>query len=163
MKRIFLVALIALSAIINTNGQGKAITLNGSDATTDTITNAGTTYLTSGIMSAYKSGNFTVTLKTTNVSGTSTYKAILQGSLNGTDYTDIHQVAGTNGINCDTLQVTSAAPAFWAFSIHNGEVKSVTDSTFLYTNSTRYLYYRLKCVGTGTQVTIISGQILPNE
>ena len=114
-------------------------------------------------MSSYKSGNFTVTLKTTNVSGTSTYKAIIQGSLNGTDWTNIHQVAGTNGINCDTLQVTSASPAFWGFSIHNGEVKSVTDSTFLYTNSTRYLYYRIMCVGTGTQVTIISGQILPND
>jgi len=160
MKAIIIV-LLALSSTLATLGQGKAFTLNGSDATTDTITNAGTTYLTSNALGGYTTGKFTVTLKTANVSGTSTFKAILQGSVDGTNYTDVHHVAGTNGILCDTLQVTAAAPAYWAWSVYPGSKHSVTDSTYLFTNVGRYLYYRLKCVGTGTQVTIISGQILP--
>lgn len=160
MKAI-IIALLMLSSTLATFGQGKAITLNGSDATTDTITNAGTTYLTSGILSGYTSGKVAVSLKTANVSGTSTFKAILQGSIDGTNYVDVHQVAGTNGILCDTLQVTAAAPAYWIWQVYAGSVHSVTDSTYLFTNAGRYLYYRLKCVGTGTQSTIISGQLLP--
>lgn len=160
MKAIIIV-LVALSTSLATFGQSKAITLNGSDATTDTITNAGTTYLTSPSLASFTTGKFSVSLLTANVSGTSTFKAILQGSNDGTNYTDIHQVAGTNGILCDTLQVTAAAPAYWCYSIYPGSKHSVTDSTYLFTNVGRYLYIRLKCVGTGTQSTIISGKILP--
>ncbi len=165
MKQIkYILLLLAFAVSCNeASAQGKAITLNGSDATTDTITNAGTTYLTSPILSAYKSGKFGVALKTTNVSGTSTYKAIIQGSLDGTNWVNVHGIAGTNGINCDTLQVTAAAPAYWVFNVAPGSVKSVTDSTFLYTGATRYLYLRIACVGTGSQSTIISGKLVAYE
>ena len=142
-------------------GQSKAITMTGSDASTDTITNAGTTYLTSPILSAYTSGKFSVSLTVSNVSGTSTFKAILQGSNDGTNWADIHGIAGTDGIHCDTLQVTSTSPAYWTWSVFPGSVRSASTSTFLYGNSGRYLYVRLKCVGTGTQVTIISAKFIP--
>lgn len=163
-KYIFIIIAAAFAMSTQTaSAQGKAITMAGSDAVTDTITNAGTTYLTSPSLAAYASGAVSISLKTTNVSGTSTFKAILQGSHDGTNWVNVHGVAGTNGINCDTLQVTSAAPAYWISNIAPGSVKSVTDSTFLYTGATRYLFIRWTCVGTGTQSTIISGKVVPYE
>jgi hypothetical protein len=162
MKNIILVALIAFSAIINTNGQSKAIVMNGSHTTHDTVTNAGTTYLTSPSLAAYESGKFAITLYTTNISGTSTYKAIVQGSNNGgTSWEDVFQVAGTDGINCDTLQVTSAAPAVHSWNLQPMAVRSVSSSTFLYTGCTRFLQLRVACVGTGTQSTRVSALVLP--
>jgi hypothetical protein len=160
MRKFILAALLMLTMSISTTAQTKAITLNGSHSTTDTITDAGTTNLTSPLI-GNQSGKVAISLKTTNVSGTSTFKAVLQGSINGTDWNNIHGVAGTNGINCDTLQVTSAAPAVWIFNVAPGAVKSVTDSTVLYTKASRYFYYRVSCIGTGTHSTIVSGQILP--
>lgn len=154
---------MAVAMAFNVNGQGRAITMNGSHAATDTITNAGTTYLTSPSLFSYTTGKVAVSLLTANVSGTSTFKAILQGSNDGTNWNLVHGVAGTNGILCDTLQVTSAAPAYHTFVAYPGAVKSVTDSTFLYTNAARYIYYRLACVGTGTQSTIISAKLVPFE
>lgn len=161
MKKYILAALVVLGTTISTQAQNKVINMTGSDATTDTITNAGTTYLTSPILTAYR-GGFTITLKTTNVSGTSTFKAILQGSNNGSEWTNVYQVPGTDGVNCDTLQVTSAAPAYWGWRVVSGSVKSATSSTFWHTNATRYAYYRIACVGTGTQSTIVAAQILPH-
>ena len=154
-----LITLMAFS--VSVSAQSKAITMNGSHTTFDTVTNAGTTYLTSPSLAAYTTGNFAVSLLSANVSGTSTYKAILQGSQDGTNWVNVHGIAGTNGINCDTLQVTSAAPAYFTFNIRPGSVKSVTDSTFLYTGATRYLYLRVACVGTGTQVTTVAAKVVP--
>lgn len=161
MKQTILAALLMLTMSISTTAQNKAITMNGSDAITDTVTNAGTTYLTSPSMAGYYGGKFAISLKVTNVSGTSTFKAILQGSLDGTNYANVFGVEGTNGINCDTLQVTAAAPAYWVINVAPGATKSLTSSTYLNTNASRYLYYRWMCVGTGTQSTIIAGKILP--
>jgi hypothetical protein len=162
MKNIILVALIAFSAIINTNGQGKAIVMNGSHTTFDTVTNAGTTYLTSPSLAAYENGKFAVALYTTNISGTSTFKAIVQGSNNGgTTWENVFHVPGTDGINCDTLQVTAADPAGHSWNLQPMAVKSVSSSTFLYTACTRFLQLRIACVGTGTQSTRVSALVLP--
>jgi len=162
MKQLFLVALIALTAIINTNGQGRALVMSGSHTTFDTVTNAGTTYLTSPALNAYETGKFALTLYTTNISGTSTYKAIVQGSNNGgASWEDVYQVAGTDGIQCDTLQVTAAAPAVHSWNLQPQAVRSVSSSTFLYTGCTRFLQLRVACVGTGTQSTKVSALLLP--
>lgn len=164
MKK-YILAIISILCLAACNekasAQGKAITMTGSHASTDTITNAGTVYLTSPSLAAYSSGKFAVSLLTANVSGTSTFKAILQGSQDGTNWVNVHGIAGTDGINCDTLQVTSAAPAYHTFAVIPGSVKSVTSSTFLYTNASRYLYLRVACVGTGTQSTIVSAKLVP--
>lgn len=163
-KYIFILIAAAFAMSTQTaQAQGKAIVMRGSDAVTDTITNAGTTYLTSPSLAAYGSGAVSVSLKTTNVSGTSTFKAILQGSNDGSNWNNVHGVAGTTGILCDSLQVTSAAPAYHTFTAYPGAVNSPSSSTYLHTNATRYLYYRLACVGTGTQVTIISALLVPFE
>ena len=79
-----LITLMAFS--VSVSAQSKAITMVGSDAATDTVTNAGTTYLTSPSLAAYTTGKFAVSLKVTNVSGTSTFKAILQGSNDGSTW-----------------------------------------------------------------------------
>ena len=114
---------------------------------TDTLSNAETLYFTSPISSllSEKTGSYRVQYASTNVSGTSTFKVILQGSIDGVNFTNMHQVAGTTGVNCDTLQVTSLAPANWIFrSYGNGT-----------TNAGRVKVVRLAFVGTGTQKTYI--------
>ena len=114
---------------------------------TDTLSNAETLYFTSPISSllSEKTGSYRVQYASTNVSGTSTFKVILQGSIDGVNFTNMHQVAGTTGVNCDTLQVTALAPANWIFrSYGNGT-----------TNAGRVKVVRLAFVGTGTQKTYI--------
>lgn len=156
-----MVGIIGMFAACNpVNGQGKAITMTGSHASTDTITNAGNCQLTSPVLDKYVGGHFTVSLKVTNVSGTSTFKAILQGSNDGTNWNNVYGVVGTTGGTCDTLQVTSAAPAYASWAVFPGAVYG-SNSSYTYTAATRYLYYRINCVGTGTQSTIVSAKILP--
>lgn len=114
---------------------------------TDTLSDAGTLYFTTPISSllSEKTGSYRVQYASTNVSGTSTFKVILQGSIDGTNFTNMHQVSGTTGVNCDTLQVTSLAPANWIFrSYGNGT-----------TNAGRVKVVRLAFIGTGTQKTYI--------
>ena len=88
-----------------------------------------------------------------NVSGTSTFKVILQGSIDGVNFTNMHQVAGTTGVNCDTLQVTSLAPSTWIFNANQTKASS---------NTGRVKVIRLAFVGTGTQKTYIYNvQVFP--
>lgn len=113
----------------------------------DTLSNAGTLYFTTPISAllSEKTGSYRVQYASANVSGTSTFKVILQGSIDGVNFTNMHQVAGTTGVNCDTLQVTSLAPANWIFrSYGNGT-----------TNAGRVKVVRLAFIGTGTQKTYI--------
>ena len=131
--------------------------LYGSNTYFDTVTNAGTTYLTTQL-SAIKSnttGKYRVALKVANISGTSTFKAILQGSLDGTNWVNYYGTAGTNGIQCDTLQVTSAAPAYFIWSL--------TPTPTVLSNWGRVLYLRIACVGTGTQSTRVEANVLNME
>ena len=143
------------------------IPLTGSNtsANFDTLTNAGTVYFTTATnaLSANRTSGYAVQFKLTNLSGTSTFKVILQGSLDGTNWTNIHQVAGTDGINCDTLQVTSGSPATWIFRVQPGSTHSVTSSTFWHTNAGKVRRLRLAFVGTGTQSTRLSSVYLIND
>ncbi len=153
MKRVFLIMLLALGSFIT---QAQTISLTGSDASTDTITNAGTVYLSTAKSAMVgKPSSFSIQVPFTNVSGTSTFKVILQGTIDGTNWTNIHQVEGTNGVNCDTLQVTSLSPANWVFAVRKGSVHSVSTSTFVYTGVGDFTAVRLKFVGTGSQSTIV--------
>jgi len=165
MKKILFLSI--LMAFIATANAQTLIPLYGSNtsANYDTITNAGTVYFTTATnaLSANKTGEYSIQFKCANVSGTSTFKAILQGSNDGTNWTNVHQVEGTNGIHCDTLQVTSASPATWVFRIRPGSVHSVSTSTFLYTNAGKFKNLRVAFVGTGTQVTRISSVYAMND
>lgn len=152
MKKIIILMAFMLVAFTQANAQ--VWTLNGSDATTDTVTDAGTTYLTSGSLVANKSGKYSVALVVANISGTSTFKAILQGSVDGTNWSNYFGTAGTTGLGCDTLQVTSAAPAYF-----------VWNSAYPVSGASggRRLYMRIKCVGTGTQSTRVSGKLITQD
>lgn len=152
MKKIIILMAFTLVAFTQANAQ--VWTLNGSDATSDTIANAGTVYLTSGSLVANKSGNYSVALLTANISGTSTFKAILQGSLDGTNWSNYFGTAGTTGVECDTLQVTSAAPAYFVWNTKKPYAASIAG---------RRLYIRIACVGTGTQSTRVSAKLITQD
>ncbi len=145
MKKLFFLMMLTF---ITAMSYGQISLISSIDGTrTDTLSDAGTLYFTSPISSllSEKTGSYRVQYASTNVSGTSTFKVILQGSIDGTNFTNMHQVSGTTGVNCDTLQVTSLAPANWIFrSYGNGT-----------TNAGRVKVVRLAFIGTGTQKTYI--------
>lgn len=152
MKKILFLIMMAFTLFACNEKATAQTALNGSHVAYDTITDAGTTYLTTpaNVCNSGKSGEYQIALLTTNISGTSTFKAILQSSIDGTNYANHFGVAGTTGIGCDTLQVTSASPGYFIFN-------AVPTAS---TAAGRRLYFRLKCVGTGTQSTRIAARIL---
>jgi len=152
MKRLILIMLFAFGSLIT---QAQIIPLTGSDASTDTITNAGTVYLTTAKSALVgKPSSFSIQIPFTNVSGTSTFKVILQGTIDGMNWQNIHGVPGTNGVNCDTLQVTSASPANWIFNVSKGSAHT-EGSEVHWTGVGNYTAVRAKLIGTGSQVTIV--------
>lgn len=153
MKKILFIAMIIGSFATQTKAQVGQIRFSGSDATTDTITNAGTVYLTSEDLTGKGYTSFAVQIPFTNISGTSTFKVISQCTLDGTNWTNLHAVPGTNGILCDTLQVTSGAPANWIFRAQPRSVTSASSSTFYYTNAGYCKKIRFAHVGAGSQST----------
>jgi hypothetical protein len=148
MKKILLLMMLTLSTAIASQAQ---ITLISSvDGTvTDTLSDASTMYFTTPInaLANSQSNVYRIQFTNANISGTSTFKAIYQSTIDGTNWTNMHQVAGTTGIACDTLQVTSASPASFIFA-------SMPSTT---TNAGKAKRIRIKFVGTGTQKTYISG------
>lgn len=152
MKRLILIMLFAFGSLIT---QAQIIPLTGSHASTDTITNSGTVYLTAAKSSLVgKPSSFSIQIPFSNVSGTSTFKVILQGTIDGTNWQNIHGVPGTNGVNCDTLQVTSGSPSNWIFNVSKGSAH--TEGSIVYwTGVGNYTAVRAKLIGTGSQVTIV--------
>lgn len=144
--------LLALGSLIT---QAQSLSFTGSDASTDTITNAGTVYLTTAAGALIgKPSTIRIQCPWTNISGTSTFKVVLQGTIDGTNWTNVHQVPGTNGVNCDTLQVTALSPANWVFTIRPGSTHSEVFGSLQYaTNAGKFTALRLACIGTGTQST----------
>ena len=156
-KFIFFLSIVALCFIGCQEKANAQVKMFGSHTSFDTVTNAGTTYLTTqaNAINVGKSGRYRVSLKVTNISGTSTFKAILQGSLDGTNWVNYFGTAGTNGIQCDTLQVTSASPGYFIWSL--------TPTPTVLSNWGRVLYLRLACVGTGTQSTRVDGLVITQD
>lgn len=159
MKKLFLFVALIMGFVACQEKEAKAqtgsvILYSSDNNATDTLTNAGTIYLTSGNLAKYSSnGEFTVDLVTTNISGTSTFKVLLQTSMDGTNWSNHYGVAGTDGINCDTLQVTSGAPAYFKFNLSKGVIRYSSTGVALNTNTPYIRYARLMVVGTGTQST----------
>jgi hypothetical protein len=99
--------------------------------TTDTVTNTGTVYM--NVRSTFSSNNnLVISAKVTNVSGTTAGTAILEWSINGTDYAT-HPTA-------DTLTLTDGAVHLWELT------------------TTGAKKYRINFTGTGTHVSIVEGQ-----
>ena len=145
MKKLFFLMMLTF---ITAMSYGQISLISSIDGTrTDTLSDAGTLYFTTPISSllSEKTGSYRVQYTSTNVSGTSTFKVILQGSIDGVNFTNMHQVSGTTGVNCDTLQVTALAPANWIFRAYGNGT----------TNAGRVKVVRLAFIGTGTQKTYI--------
>ena len=157
MKKILFLSIIM--ALVATTQAQTLIPLLGSNTSAryDTLTNAGTVYFTTptNALNANKTGTYSIQWKARNVSGTSTFKVVVLGTINGSDYVPVHGVAGTDGIHCDTLQVTALSPASSIFRIQSGSRHSVTTSTYTFTNAGKFRGLRLLFIGTGTQVTPI--------
>lgn len=145
MKKVFLIVMLALTTALASTAQ--IIFISSVDGTTtDTLTNAGTVNFTSPANALVGMGNeYTIQFTNATISGTTTFKAILQGTIDGTNYTNLHGKAGTNGIMCDTLQVTANAPASFIFNAHPNA----------YSNAGKVKRVRIKVVGAGTQSTLL--------
>ena len=126
-----------------------------SGALFDTLSNAGTSAFrtAANALSANATGSYAIQFKSTNISGTSTFKVIVQGSLDGTNYVNVNQVAGTTGVRTDTLQVTAGSPVYWIFRVTPNASN----------NAGKFRYLRLYFVGTGTQKTRITDVYAINE
>jgi len=163
----FLFLLLTLGFMVSCNTKSKAQVLmykttgNLSAITTqktDTLTNAGTTYaINKTTLLASTSGNYNFTFTATNISGTSTFKVVVYGSMNGTDWYPATGNPGTDGFNCDTLQCTSVTTAKqFTMTLRPGAGKSIPaySTTLPYFNTrNRWAYFRAGYIGTGTQST----------
>lgn len=155
MKKLFFILSMALFAIAcNTKKAEAQISLISSiDGTkTDTLSDTGTLYFTtpSNALVSEKASSYSLQYYSANISGTSTFKIIVQRTIDGRHWTNMHQVAGTNGVNCDTLQVTSNSPSTWVFKM-NGEGS---------TNASRSKGIRAAVIGGATQKTLIGDFVL---
>jgi len=139
---------------------GSLILYSSDNNATDTLSNAATIYLTSGSIAKFSSdAEVVVDLAVTNISGTSTFKAIWQTSMDGSKWSNHFMVAGTDGIHCDTLQVTSAAPAYHKLDVQKGVIRYSSTGVALNTNTPHFRYGRWMIVGTGTQSTIVASKL----
>lgn len=170
----FLFLLLTLGFMVSCNTKSKAQVLmykttgNLSAITTqktDTLTNAGTTYaINKTTLESSVSPNLTFQFTATNISGTSTFKVVLQGSNNGSDWYPLTNVPGTDGRNCDTLQCTSVTTAKqFIMTVRPGGGKTIpTYSTTIsyYNTSNRYAYVRAVYLGAGTQSTLLANPVI---
>lgn len=164
MKKIMMLAAMTLCLVAcqeRTQAQTGTMVMYSSDNNaTDTLSNASTIYLTSTSLAKYSNNaEITVDLKVTNISGTSTFKAIWQTSMDGTNWSNHFMVAGTDGIHCDTLQVTSASPAYHKLDVAKGVIRYNSSGVALNTNTPYFRYGRWMIVGTGTQSTIVASKM----
>lgn len=164
MKKIMMLAAMTLCLVAcqeRTQAQTGAMVMYSSDNNaTDTLSNASTIYLTSTSLAKYSNdAEVTVDLKVTNISGTSTFKAIWQTSMDGTNWSNHFMVAGTDGIHCDTLQVTSASPAYHKLDVAKGVIRYNSSGVALNTNTPYFRYGRWMIVGTGAQSTIVASKL----
>lgn len=102
----------------------------------DTIVNTGTETATLKLADSWN--NVAVQVIVTKLSGTVGGTVTLMGSLDGTNYVSA---------STDTLTPTN-----------------VTTNTFIWNvTPSKYLYYRIKYVGTGTMAATMAGYVLPRK
>lgn len=157
MKKFIFLMLLTIGAMAcnDTSAQSLIPLKTNAGVLFDTLSNAGTVAFktAANALSANQAGAYAVQFKANNISGTSTFKVLVQGSLDGTNYINVNQVAGTTGVRCDTLQVTAGDPSFWIFRITPNASN----------NAGKFRYLRLYFVGTGTQKTRITDVYAINE
>jgi hypothetical protein len=179
MKKILLVMLTLVTAVMfnssatqaqilmyrntDTTVTGQATTATITTGTTDTLYDANTLYTMYtkvGALNASTVSNYLLTFNATKIDGTGTAKVFLQGSEDGIVWRNVNSgMLGTDGYNSDTLNIAAAtvAPGVnYSYSSTNGSgvLRPTLSAAVYYVNSTRWLYFRLKIIGAGTQRTI---------
>lgn len=125
----------------------------------DTVTNTNSKYLVSkaGAFASSDNGSYTLSFYVKSLSGTpATVRFIWQGSFNGYDWFRMTNNYGTDGLNCDTLNVTPTTTATqYKYVSRPGTAKFITGySTVAVQNQgCRVPYQRLWITSTGTQST----------
>lgn len=150
-------------SVISFAATAQMVTLRGSDAVTDTLTNAGTVYLTTpaNALNGMTAGKYAIQLNITNVSGTTAGTVILESSNDGTNWsTHFKTTRGVDGVNCDSLTFSGATSHIYNIYPLATKFYAGTATTNI-SNSGRRLYFRLKFVGTGTQSSIVSAKLIP--
>lgn len=129
-------ALGTLEGVAQTNQ--RITMLQATGAATDTVTNAGTAYVTK----AFKGGARVVGVQVavTKVSGTVAGNIVLSGSLDGTNYHDIDTLTATN----------TTGTKYYAPFVISG-------------NAAPYTNYKVTHTGTGTMVSILSAILLGKD
>jgi hypothetical protein len=163
MKKVFFLIALTIGALVSCNTtKAQTIQLSGTNAVIDTITNAGTIYFKTAVgssgaakLATLKDANYRFYFTATNISGTSTFTVVQEGSQDGVTWQKINNLPGTDGYCSDTLSVSSVTTA--VVKTLNSTVRCVK---YVYgatqgSQSGRYLYLRLRFVGTGTQSTQI--------
>lgn len=157
MKKLLLIVMLALSTAITMNAQIALYSAN--NKTVDTITNAETLYMTSKVnaLTGQRTASYVATFRVLdNVSGTSTFTAILQGSMDGLTWFNMTPGGlGTDGVNSDSLTVTAAADLYAGKLSINPNTTKFVNGTLRGTANSRVNYLRVKIVATGTQVTYV--------
>lgn len=149
MKKLFFLAMFILLGVVGLNAQ--QVTMKSQwGGTSDSVTNTGSAYLKAQVSGV---GTITVACAITKISGTGAGTAVLQGSLNGTNWQTISlasglvQAAGSTGVANDTFTLTN--------------VTTQSCSWFLAHN--QYSYYRVYIVGSGTELLSLTGILIQRK
>jgi hypothetical protein len=145
-------------------------------ATFDTSTAASTKYFLTPLnsLNAATSGKYRIAVSYHVFNGAWTGKIIIQGRVVGSadsSWTNLNQVVGTTGINCDTLQVTaSSTSSGWIFNAYPGMVTNLTanglgngattTNVIQYSAAGRVTQIRVKIVGTTNSARIDNVRVL---
>lgn len=143
MKKI-LIALIAftlMAAVPRVNAQVFDMTATTGN-TSDTVSNTSTETLTKQVSGPYS--QVTVSLVVTKISGTVAGTAVLQGSVDGTNYQTLTYVYAQPGDTQNSVTNTNVASQSWSWPV----------------GASTYLYYRVSVTGSGTMAARVTAKIM---
>lgn len=127
----------------------------GSYNVMDTITNAGTIYLhtKTAALNKFNTNAYRCVFTVENLSGTSTFTVIQQGSMDGLTWFNLTNGRGVDGYNSDSLSVSGATDGLQYTLTSIPGASRLIYGINIGGSGARVLFYRLKIVGSGTQST----------
>lgn len=146
----------------DTTSAGISTTATITIGQTDTLYDANTLYsfyTKVGAMNGLTASRYVFTFNTVKISGSGTAKVFVQASMDGKIWVNINAtMLGTDGRNSDTLNIAAAGSSATGYSYSSiagtGVLRPTLSAAVYYVNSQRWLYFRAKIVGAGTQQTI---------
>lgn len=150
------VAQVGIQLYAGTSVNGTIDSLKSTQAF-DTVTNTTVKYLVSkpNAFNTIDVGSYTLSFYVKSLTGTpATIKFVWEGSFNGYDWFRMTSAYGTDGLNCDSLNVIPSTTATqYKFVSKPGTPKIVTAyaSTPVYNHGCRVFYQRLRMIPSGTQ------------